>query len=218
LSAVPGGEDVVVLTKEADAFKPILAPYTTIVVVAPLSILPIKRNTGDTKTPDVAERFRGLTNENIFSKISKSSNKKHKTAALEFLDIYATDIVKTKSFLKLSLSTLRQLVKRDTLAIDEPDLFEAVIAWGENRQKEEGKTLTSEGTKTEIAELLPFIRFPLFSTEHIANQVIPKLVLSSEQTLELFTYQAQKDIPGTPSPAGFINKPRNGVVPVAPPL
>jgi len=217
LSAVILGEDVLVLTKEADTFKPKLAPFMTVVAIAPLSILPIKKNK-DGKASEVVDKYRGLTYDNIFSKIAKSSSKKQKEAALEYLDVYTNEIVKTKAFLKLSLSTLRQLVKRDTLGIDETELFEAVIAWGEAQQKAEGKTPTPHGTKTVIEELLPFIRFPLISTEHLASQVVPRLVLSPEQTLDLFTYQAQKDVPGTPAPTGFIAKPRNGLVPVAPPL
>jgi len=217
LSAVLLGEDVSVLTKQDDTFKPKLAPFTTIVAIAPLSALPIKQNK-DRKDTELADRFRGLTHDNIFIKISKIVSKKQKLAALEFLDIYTADIVKTKTFLKLSFSTLRHVLKRDTLAIDEIDLFEAVIAWGESQQKAEGKTVTPHGTKTAIAELLPLIRFPLISTEHLASQVVPRLVLSPEQTLELFTYQAQKDVPGTTPPAGYISKPRNGEVPAAPPL
>jgi hypothetical protein len=125
----------------------------------------------------------GTTPENVFEKL-ESSKGKTREAVLEYLDKNAKKAFESKSFLKVSQKTVVEVVQRDTLAIKESDLFEAVCNYG----KAKGGTL-----KTALEPFIKHIRFPLFSSKEMATLVTPKGILEPAQTLELFTYIAKKE-------------------------
>jgi len=125
----------------------------------------------------------GTTPENIFEKL-ESSKGKTREACLDYLDKNAKKAFESKAFLKVSQKTVTEVLQRDTLAIKEGDLFEAVCGWG----KAKGGTL-----KTALEPYIKYIRFPLFSSKEMATLVTPKGILEPSQTLELFTYIAKKE-------------------------
>lgn len=44
-----------------------------------------------------------------------------------------------------------------------------------------------------VADVLPYIRFPLFSSREMTAYVTPARLLDQQQTIELFTYLASKE-------------------------
>ena len=55
----------------------------------------------------------------------------------ELLDELAMDALKSEAFNKITLSTVEKILRRDTLNIDEKDVFKACVNWAEaecNRQ------------------------------------------------------------------------------------
>jgi len=161
----------------------------------------------DTKSDD--QRFAGLTVDNIFQKISKA-NGKAKAIAFEYLDMYASDVLKSKKFLSLPLPTIKAVISRDSLDIEESEVFDAVVAWGQKHVKDEVKTPNNENVKKVVEELIPCIRFPFFTTEQFAAKAANSGFLTPEQTLALFTYLAQKEMSGDKAvvPPGLNGKPR----------
>jgi len=71
-----------------------------------------------------------------------------------------------------------------------------VLQWGEANAK--GGSKDPSELKATIKEVLPYIRFPLLKISELAAKVVPRNVLESEQTLELFAYVAQRDSGGFP--------------------
>jgi len=79
-------------------------------------------------------------------------------------------------------------VKRDTLNVDEGDLFDAMLAWA--KQGDE-KTETGK-IKESLKDVVPHIRFGLMTTEQLASKVSGAGLLEPQQILDLFTYLAKK--------------------------
>jgi len=158
------------------------------------------------------DRFKGLTADNIFVKLAKLQGKPRQNA-FEYLDTYTTEIVKSPSWLKLPKANAAAILARDTLSVPEIQLFEATIKWADAELTRKGEKPTPEGRKTVLGDLINHIRFPIMTTEEVAAKVTPHNLLSATQTLELFTYLAQKDLgsatPG-PSLSVFSTKPRKG--------
>jgi hypothetical protein len=69
-----------------------------------------------------ADRYSGYSIDNIWKKIEEKDGKKKKIA-LEYVDIYASKIVKKPKFLALPKDTVLAIAKSDTLNIKEVCLF-----------------------------------------------------------------------------------------------
>jgi len=102
-------------------------------------------------------------------------------------------------FLKVSAKCLAEVLKRDSLRINEGKAFVPILAWLKAHCK-------NPDDKDEIkkvgAEIIPLIRFPTMSTSDIASKVVPLGILDQSDVLELFTYLAVRDKskPGTTLP------------------
>jgi len=210
LSVVSLGDDVVQLGNKSGDTKVTLKEDSTLVVITPASLLPSRKKPEEKEETD--DRFKGLTPENVFVKLARSSGKQ-RTTNFEYLDTYASDVFKSKSWLRLPKANVMAILKRDSLNAAEAEVFEAVLAWANAQLKAKGEKETSDAVKKVIGDdLLYLIRFTLFTTEDLASKVTPHNLLSSQQVLELFTYLAQKDLGGEPGPAlaVFKHKAREG--------
>jgi len=183
------------------------------VAIAPQSIKPTRRMVKDHQdTREEDEKFKGLTFENIWTKLSAAKEKKTKNICYEYLDLFSSDILKGKAFLRLPLKSVSEIVKRDSLTAQEIEIFNAVVAWGHYQLKLKDEKVSETSLKGIINDLLPFVRFPLLTTEEVASRVVPTGVLNASQVLDLFTYLAQKHAGVTPGPSlsGFNSKLRTG--------
>lgn len=111
---------------------------------------------------------------------------------------------KTVSFRKLPKSVLLDLVKRDSLVVDEMELFQVVISWAETRarqilqlkyqeQKEKNKNkirekISPQRLKKILDPFLPFIRFPIMQTRDIISIIYPMNLFSKQQIRDLCSF------------------------------
>jgi len=172
-----------------------------------------KKKKGET---DVKDKYHGLSPQTVLSKLKTAKGAK-RTLMLEYVDIYLKKILTVGKFNTLPEPILLQIVKRDTLNIKEIELFEAIVAWGKEQLKANSETQDANNLKKVLVEILPHVRFPVMSTEEVAVTVAPTGVLSSEQTLLLFTYLGQSDggQPKLPAQLKFLTKKRKGRLPPA---
>jgi hypothetical protein len=115
---------------------------------------------------------------------------KKKEQLLEVIEKFAKTAFESKNFLKLSAGTLKTLLERDGLAVPEDIVFESVVKWV-SAHGGSGKELAKG-----MAPFVDLIRFPLMTSKDFASKVVPTGALSSAQTLELFTFIAQKESKG----------------------
>eukprot|EP00457_Paulinella_chromatophora_P008957 gb/GEZN01009007.1/.p1 GENE.gb/GEZN01009007.1/~~gb/GEZN01009007.1/.p1 ORF type:complete len:454 (-),score=11.94 gb/GEZN01009007.1/:6-1343(-) len=156
---------------------------------------PARKLLRQTQGEDGCDKYHGINLSNVLLLAnSKSKRKKHlrsRELAFEYLDIHCDAVVGTSKWKAISAELMSEILKRDTLSIQESKLFEALLAWGHaecKRQTEEKATLPLV-----LKDLLPFIRFPTMRTEDIALTVTPAGVLEPDQILYLYTYLGQQD-------------------------
>jgi len=211
-AAVSLGEDVVSLADKDDKSKPGIKENFSLIAIAPARLLPPRKKPDDAKESEIDEKFKGLTNENIFKKLATLKGKAKKTA-LEYLDVFTEAIVKTPIFLRLPKSAILSIVQRETIGINEVDLFDAIIRWSDMELKKDAKTVTPEARVALLKDIIPHIRFPTMTTEDVAAKVTPLNLLTQPQIMQLFIYLAQKETPGAvpgTELAVFKSTPRKG--------
>jgi len=166
-----------------------------------------KKETKEETKADPADKFAGLSVENALETLEKAKGPKRATA-LEFAAKFARKILvqDNKALRQVTKPTMKELLKRDDLAIPELELFEAVLVWA--------KAQGAKDMKEYLKDVIPLIRFPTMKSKEIASKVIPAAVLEMQQTLELFTYLGSKEAGGSPvlgaSLKGFSAEKRKG--------
>lgn len=167
-----------------------------------------KKDINENKT----SKFRGITNENclVWLQASKRRGETEKyETVLEFVDEAITKLFKTINFRRLPKSVLLDLVKRNSLIVNEMELFRAIISWAETRARQilqlkyqEKKEMDKNKIKVKISPqrlkklltpFLPFIRFPIMQTREIISIIYPMNLLSQEQIRDLCSFCTIRD-------------------------
>ncbi|XP_033236722.1 BTB/POZ domain-containing protein 9-like [Drosophila pseudoobscura] len=91
---------------------------------------------------------------------------------LNFIDNNGSDIVKHDSFAQLPKESLEELLRRDTFAALEIDIFRAVCKWRDNHPSEDFKTVAA------------LVRLPLLTVQQLVQEVRPSGIYELEQILD----------------------------------
>jgi len=140
-----------------------------------------------------------MTEDRIWA-VLETAKPADKKDLLEWLDKRAQKAIESKNFLKVPAKVLVEVLKRDSLRINEGKAFIPILAWLKAHCKNPDD---KEEIKKVGAEIIPLIRFPTMSTTDIASKIVPLGILEQADVLELFTYLAIRDKskPGTTLPA-----------------
>jgi len=190
------GQDVIEFVHSHDDDKSTLRDLMTVFVLAPTHLKPVReivkkeKKTSDDE-PVGQEKYKGLSPQNALTKLDKAKGKQ-RIVVLQYIDIWATEIFKTKPFTKLTAEQVTDLIKRDTLNIEEVDVLDAVMAWAKTQIVDNKMEDKSDTYKTLLKNIIPHIRFPIMTTEQVAAKVSTIGLLDSQTLLELFTYLARK--------------------------
>ncbi|XP_060580188.1 BTB/POZ domain-containing protein 2-like isoform X2 [Ruditapes philippinarum] len=126
---------------------------------------------------------------------------------LAFIVENATSVFSSPGFLSLSQVTLLNVLKSEELVSDEIDVFTAAIRWAEHKCEVNKKSKIGENMRSQLEEAVFQIRFPIIPIEKFAQVVAPSGILTKEELLILYQYNATK---GT-SPIGtFRHENRSG--------
>ncbi|KAL9980022.1 hypothetical protein ACROYT_G008553 [Oculina patagonica] len=124
------------------------------------------------------------------------------------IDEKAEEAVKSDEFVTIERSLLEVIVERDTLAIEEVELFKAVNLWATKKCEEQGlSTDGSEKRKILGERIVKGIRFPVMKQQEFAGVVLDCKILTQDEAFSVFKFF--NSIPD--SPIGFQVKERNGV-------
>lgn len=230
--AIPFGQDAIDISsynaKKGEKIGHHISSNSTVYLAAPAGVRPItkfarkkeeeKEDEKKTvkKKKDINEnktsKFRGITNENclVWLQASKRRGETEKyETVLEFVDEAITKLFKTINFRRLPKSVLLDLVKRNSLIVNEMELFRAIISWAETRARQilqlkyqEKKEMDKNKIKVKISPqrlkklltpFLPFIRFPIMQTREIISIIYPMNLLSQEQIRDLCSFCTIRD-------------------------
>ena len=121
-------------------------------------------------------------------------------SSLDFIRENTDDVIKTEGFSKLSHDSLKEIVKSDTLEVSELSLFNACLIWAANECERQGNSPTPEHKRAALGDVLHMLRFPLLSSEELADFVFETGILSKNEIADLFLYQYSTKKPEIPFP------------------
>ena len=88
------------------------------------------------------------------------------------------------------------ILKRDSLDVQEVDVFQAVNRWAETICAKQGKTPSGKEKRTIIGEeILKLIRFPSMPLSVFAENVVDTKILTDTEIIEIFMYFSVNRIP-----------------------
>ena len=126
----------------------------------------------------------------------------------EVIDKETEEAVKSDGFATVERSLLEAVVERDTLNIQEIDLFKAVNLWATKRCEEQGLSTDGSEKRRILGErIVKGIRFPVMAEVEFASVVLDCKILTPDEAFNLFKYfNSVPDIP-----VGFPETERTGV-------
>ncbi|KAH7701175.1 BTB/POZ domain-containing protein 2-like protein, partial [Aphelenchoides avenae] len=99
---------------------------------------------------------------------------------LYFMDKNAAALTKHASFLHISHQRLMEVLARNTLSIQEIDLYRAAIRWARAQLKRAHKRPTHQAIRQVLGKALLLIRFPTMHPQEFTNGPAKDNILSAE--------------------------------------
>lgn len=152
-----------------------------------------------------------INSENVATALHESSMMREHwltNECLKFIDQNASAVVESDTFLELSEEDVVTIVQRDSLVLDEVDLFRAVVCWGK-AQRVHMSLLEAEdkvpALPVILKKILPHIRLALIGPRDLVHVVKPTNIIPLETLFHVMSYHASpEDVDHT----GVIYQPR----------
>ena len=123
----------------------------------------------------------------------------------EVIDSGAECAVNSDGFETIERSLLEALVARDTLAIEEVELFKAVDTWATKQCRKQGFEVSGKMKRKVLGEqIVTAIRFPLMKHDEFAAAVLDTNMLTCDEIVNFFKFYSST----LTSPLGFSETPR----------
>ena len=105
------------------------------------------------------------------------------------IDEHCEEALKSDRFATLERSLIEEVIKRDTLNIEEVELFKAVDSWATKKCKEEGLTVDGSVKRKIIGEnIVKAIRFPAMKQQDFAGVVLGTKILTQDEVCDVVKY------------------------------
>jgi len=125
----------------------------------------------------------------VLSQVQKMGDENLEKHFWDIVDSRTEEVIVSESFVNVPRELLYQICKRDTLRVDELNLFKAVDKWATKRIEEDKKLVCNGETKRAILgeDIIRLIRFPLITGKTIAEVVLPCDILDKTEVAVLFS-------------------------------
>ena len=105
------------------------------------------------------------------------------------IDEHSEEAIKSDGFATLERSLIEEVVKRDTLNIEEVELFKAVDSWATKKCKEEGLAADGSVKRKLLGEnIVKAIRFPAMKQQDFADVVLDTKILTQDEVSDVVKY------------------------------
>ena len=145
---------------------------------------------------------------NVFSVLPSAQRYEEKELVdrcWEVIDSRAGFAVKSDGFETIERSLLEAVVARDTLAIEEVELFKAVDTWATKQCQKQGFGVSGKMKRKVLGEqIVTTIRFPLMKRNEFSAVVLDTNILTSDEIVNFFKFYSST----LTSPLGFSETPR----------
>ena len=155
--------------------------------------------------PSLAGHCRSFLEKNINAKnvldllpvLEKMEEPHLNSVCWKVIDKLTSKVLESASDAILESNTLLvPILKRDTLVVQEVDVFQAVNRWAETICAKQGKIPSGKEKRTIIGEeILKLIRFPSMPQSVFAENVVDTKILTDTEIIEIFMYFSVNRIP-----------------------
>ena len=133
-----------------------------------------------------------LQPENVFNILTMAEKYEEKgliDQCWEIIDNQSEEAVKSDGFTTIELSLLEAVVSRDTLAINEIDLFKAVDLWATKKCEKQGLEANGEVKRRVLDEtVVKAIRFPVMELRDFSDVVLNSKILTLDEVTRLVQF------------------------------
>ena len=144
---------------------------------------------------------------NIMPMAQKYEEKELTDRCWEVIDHESQTAMESDGFTTIEHSLLEAVVSRDTLAINEMDLFRAVNLWATKKCRNQGLEANGEEKRRILGEkVVKAIRFPVMQREEFASVVPDTKILTPGEVINFFKFFSS----AAAVPEGFSNTRRLG--------
>ncbi|KAH7696761.1 Btbd6 protein, partial [Aphelenchoides avenae] len=113
----------------------------------------------------------------------------------DLIDSKTTEVIHSDAFLQLSGAQLRDIVKRNTLCVEEIELYERVIEWARAQLRKDDVESTLKAIRDAIGDTLFSVRFPAMEQKEFSSKVAKGGVLTTDEALEVCLWHSIQDKP-----------------------
>ena len=148
---------------------------------------------------------------NVFSILPSAEKYEEKNLVdqcWEVINRKTDEVVKSDGFATIEKSLLEAIVMRDTLTIEEIELFKAVDLWATKKCEKQGLTADGVTKRRILGEVIEGIRFPTMKPEDFATVVLDSEILRKKEIISVVKCQNS----ATKIPVGFPETKRSGSV------
>ncbi len=107
---------------------------------------------------------------------------------LRMIDKHTKETLMSDTFTDIDLPTVKAIVERDTLCVQEITVYQAVEKWAEVECLRKKMDTTADNKRQAIGEVLHMIRMPLMKIEEFAEGPAKSKLLTPEETTDVFLY------------------------------
>ena len=144
---------------------------------------------------------------NILPMAQKYEEKELTDRCWEVIDNQSQAATKSGGFMTIERSLLEAVVSRDTLTINEIDLFKAVDLWATKKCGNQGLKATGKEKRRIVGEtVVKAIRFPVMKQQEFASVVPDTKILTQGEVINFFKFFSS----AVAAPEGFLNRKRSG--------
>ena len=131
----------------------------------------------------------GLNPGNVFPILDQATKFGEKELEIECWEMVCSQThkaVTSDNFINVSKQTLDNLLKQDTLDMEEVELFNAVLKWSDHECTRKGLEATGENKRAILGESVYQIRFSSMTQEEFMQNVSSSGVLTSEEVVSIY--------------------------------
>ncbi|KAH7713485.1 BTB/POZ domain-containing protein 6 [Aphelenchoides avenae] len=114
----------------------------------------------------------------------------------DVIDSETTDVIYSEAFLKISPQQLSVIAKRNTLCVEEIELYERVIEWAKAQLRKGDLEPTPKAIRGVLGDALFGIRFPVMDRKQFTSEMAKSRLLSAKaEALEVFVWYSNGEKP-----------------------
>lgn len=158
----------------------------------------------------VAFLDQNIDSQNVFTLLSQARHycePKLEEKCWEIIERETTQAISSEDFLEIDHNTLVALLSRETLTVEEVDLFRSIRRWAEEECKRSCLPLLPDNLRNVLSTALNLIRCPVMTLQEFTEEAAVSGVLSQEEAISVFLYHGSR---GKTKVKKFPTTPRHG--------